>query len=160
MWELSTIFTWNHIHVCRTNVAKICLGFCRCRFCRLTCKFFFCRNLGTKCLSYVEIYLQVCHTPNPVSRPKCFVSNFLGRQTLKNSSHISCTFWLIQTKLRRVGDRFETLRWLDSVITHERYCIPPFFVDMFKMPAIREQDPVILWNPLNVFKTFWKLPHG
>ena len=140
---------------------------------------FFCRNLATKCLNYVAICSQfICNfvalpgVPGqfaPVSRPECqiliFVSNqsqfsCIGRQPLTKLSHISRTFWLTETKLRRVRDGFETpatTLWL----FWEKICHANF-VNMFKIPATRERGPATharkLRTPCERFETFLKLP--
>ena len=102
----------------------------------------------------------------PVSRrPECqiliFVSNqsqfsCIGRQPLTKLSHISRTFWLTETKLRSVRDGFETpatTLWL----FWENICRANF-LNMFKIPATRERDPVTharkLRTPANVSRHF------
>ena len=83
----------------------------RLKFVWLWC-IFVCCNLVTECLSYVAVCSQFIYNSFAM-----LSRSFLSRIGLKlisqvaNSSqscHMFCTFWLMETQLRRVPDGFET----------------------------------------------------
>ena len=101
----------------------------------------------------------------PVSSPECqiliFVCNqsqfsCIGRQPLTKLSHISRTFRLTETKLRRVQDtRDDSVTILRENLSREFFEHVQNSSDTRARPCDSREE---IENPCERFETFWKLP--